>query len=328
MQKANPVSKLIFAAIGDFGNPTPAVLKTAKAMGQWAEKASPSFILALGDNFYPSGVQSVDDEGFEEKWQNVFLTYPSLKVPWRAVLGNHDYDGNVQAQIDFTTHRSNPQGLWQLPAKTHSFSVCLSGTPTSASLRASPSNYMSEDSGGNCSVDFFALDTNECQNSVVKRNPAITGELKKHMAELSDSLKRSTATWKIVFAHHPMYTKGVHHGLIGRCLRDKTYEDAQGNIRNGFALEELLVSRRVDAYITGHEHRFQHHCAHGVRHFIAGAAGCDNQLYGGADPRFNIDWVDQSESDGFMVVEITATEMIVKFISNDGACIRQVEIRK
>jgi hypothetical protein len=39
-----------FFAIGDFGFPTEAVRKTAKAMSTWAESSPAAFILALGDS--------------------------------------------------------------------------------------------------------------------------------------------------------------------------------------------------------------------------------------------------------------------------------------
>jgi hypothetical protein len=43
--------------------------------------------------------------------------------------------------------------------------------------------------------------------------------LHEYIAELSRKLKESKARWKIVFAHHPIYTKGRGHAVEGRALK-------------------------------------------------------------------------------------------------------------
>lgn len=58
--------------------------------------AQPAFVLSLGDNFYPYGVDSVQSPMFKTHWEDVFLIHPELRVPWKVVLGNHDYGGNPQ----------------------------------------------------------------------------------------------------------------------------------------------------------------------------------------------------------------------------------------
>lgn len=75
--------ELRFYALGDFGYPSPEMKGVAAAMQLYSEmNGSPNFILGLGDNFYPSGVSSVNDRQFKSSWENVFLKYPSLRVPW------------------------------------------------------------------------------------------------------------------------------------------------------------------------------------------------------------------------------------------------------
>ena len=55
------------------------------------------------------------------------------------------------------------------------------------------------------------------------RYPEVEVLLHTYIASLLSDLKKSTARWKIVFAHHPMYTKGFKHGVLGDCLRNETY---------------------------------------------------------------------------------------------------------
>lgn len=307
-----------FLAIGDFGYPTPEVLKTAKAMDNYLTSArantllQPQFILGLGDNFYYSGVHSVEDKAFQDQWENVFLIYKSLRIPWNICLGNHDYEGNFQAQIDFTFHPLNPEGLWRCPSNVYTFSEPISDANSCNESR----------------VDFFCLDTNGCQSSVRWIYPGIEKDLHVYKLKLLEQLKSSDARWKVVFAHHPMYTKGLKHGVLGKCLKDHLYTDKTGCIQKGYGLEDILEEGGVDLYITGHEHLFQHHLARGVLHVVAGAAGYFNGLYGGADVSTNIDWVDPTSSSGFVSVDVTYDKLVLKFISNTNTELETLEIKK
>ena len=208
---AKSMIDLVFFAIGDFGHDCARTRSVAAAMNNYAGSVwrKPDFVLALGDNFYPEGVHSVDDPLFQEAWENVFLAHDNLKVPWKVVLGNHDYMTNYQAQIDFTKHRKNPNGYWQMHDRNYKFSCSVSGE--------------SNESSAAFTADFFALDSNGCQGHVRRSHPGSDQALFKYVADLSADLASSRADWKIVFAHHPLYTVGFNHGGLGRCLRDETY---------------------------------------------------------------------------------------------------------
>jgi tartrate-resistant acid phosphatase type 5 len=189
---------LCFFAIGDTGRNCEELRRVAAAMDTYAAENQPDFILLLGDNFYPNGVTSVDDKRFKDTWEDVFLCYKRLNVPWKVVLGNHDYLLNPEAQIEYT-HREdlNKGGLWQCPGKNYKFTH-----------KFGPASHP-------VSVDFFALDTNGAQFSVRKKYPQIEHELFDNIQALQKQLQASGADWKIVFAHHPMYTKGTAHGITG-----------------------------------------------------------------------------------------------------------------
>jgi len=96
-------------------------------------------------------------------------------------------------------------------------------------------------------VQFFAIDTN-----LVTRA---------ELEWLDRELTASTATWKIVYGHHPVYSDGRHGG-------DPAVHD------NVFP----LLKGRVDLYLCGHEHDLQHLAPDGgVQFAIVGG--------GGAEPR-------------------------------------------
>ena len=45
----------------------------------------------MGDNFYPLGIFSVDDEQIQWEWRDVYHIYSELaEVQWRLLHGNHD----------------------------------------------------------------------------------------------------------------------------------------------------------------------------------------------------------------------------------------------
>ena len=46
--------------------------ETADAMAAAAQRAPPQFVVSVGDNFYPSGLTSVDDANFADSFQNVY----------------------------------------------------------------------------------------------------------------------------------------------------------------------------------------------------------------------------------------------------------------
>jgi hypothetical protein len=99
----------------------------AGAMSRHALSLSPapSFVLALGDNFYDKGVQSSSDSLFTTLWEQVYLGEGSgLRVPWHPVFGNHDYgygQAGLRAQVERTSVRgTSSDGLWQFPAYNYS----------------------------------------------------------------------------------------------------------------------------------------------------------------------------------------------------------------
>lgn len=70
-------------------------------------------VISVGDNFYPDGLQTNQDEQIRESWLDIY----SPDKPWYVTLGNHDYHGNVQAQIDI----EHP--FWYMPDKVYSFNI-------------------------------------------------------------------------------------------------------------------------------------------------------------------------------------------------------------
>jgi tartrate-resistant acid phosphatase type 5 len=196
---------------------------------------------------------------------SIYLTqYETLQVPWKMILGNHDYMSNPYAQIEFTTHEKNTMNLWQMPHNYYKFSS-KSGM-----------------------ADFFAVDTNGCQGHVQRSHPGTINNLFSQMEWLDRAMKTSSTEWKFVVGHHPMYNKGKGHGSVANCLREKQFSQrvrprGKNYLPNeyeivqvkGFGMEDIVSEHSKTVYLSGHEHVFQHHYAKGVQHIICGNSGAE-----------------------------------------------------
>jgi acid phosphatase len=232
-------AELNFFVIGDYGfEDKPAQARVAQAMGRLGSKIELNFILTVGDNFQKAGVKSVDDPLWQKVFEKVYSA-PCLKqVPWYITLGNHDYNGNVQAEIDYT----KKGGRWYLPARYYSFIKKVDNTTT---------------------AEFFVIDTNPLIDSYyTKKNLAnkVAGQdTTAQLKWLAKALSASQAQWKFVVGHHPLYSGGQHGGYVE--LQRK--------------LQPLFEKYQVDAYFCGHDHTLQYLKPKGYTHYLISGAGAD-----------------------------------------------------
>jgi acid phosphatase len=235
--KAQPTGAINFLAIGDWGRRgEPHQRGVAEEMGRLAAQIDSRFTLALGDNFYNAGVQSVDDPLWKESFEDVY-TAPSLQHRWYALLGNHDYKGNPQAQIDYSRKSSR----WTMPGRYYVISGASIGVPN---------------------ADIFMIDTSPLVSGY-RKEPAATAEHRVHdqnadaqYSWLDKALGQSKADWKLVFGHHPIFSGGQHGNGPDLILN----------------LLPILQRHGVQAYVCGHDHDMQHIYKSGM-HFIATGCG-------------------------------------------------------
>ncbi|WOL03931.1 purple acid phosphatase 17-like [Canna indica] len=163
--------------------------EVATQMGKVGEKMGIDFVISTGDNFYTDGLDSVDDPAFEESFTNIYRA-KSLQKQWYIVLGNHDYRGNVSAQL-------SPA----LPKIDHRW-LCMRSFILNSEI-----------------VDFFFVDTTPFVESywsgdghqydwseISPRESYISNLLK----DFEAALKESTAPWRIVVGHHPVRSVSEH----------------------------------------------------------------------------------------------------------------------
>ena len=82
-----PDGAVSFIAIGDTGTGEEKQYKVAAAMKEVCDELGCDFALGLGDNIYETGVDSVDDVQFIDKFEK---PYADVDFPFYMTLGNHD----------------------------------------------------------------------------------------------------------------------------------------------------------------------------------------------------------------------------------------------
>src|SRR5262249_21167323 len=118
---------------------------------------------------------------------------------------------------------------------------------------------------------------------------------------------RSTARWKVVYGHHPIYSAG-HHGdtpeLVERLLP--------------------VLRRRADVYLCGHDHDLQHlKEEEGVHFFVAGGGGAKTRAPH-AGPRSLF----ARAGHGFAVLDADDSSLTVRFLDDDSKELYAATIRK
>jgi tartrate-resistant acid phosphatase type 5 len=269
---------LNFLVVGDWGrNGEKDQTDVARQMGRAADDTAAKFVISVGDNFYEDGVKSVDDPQWQNSFENVY-TAPSLQVPWHVVLGNHDYHHNSDAQIAYSTVSKR----WKMPARYFT---------------------RSENIDAATAADLFFIDTMPMatfdDDEVAFRDNVPWHDAPNQVAWLDKALAASTAPWKIVIGHHPVYSGG-HHGdtpyLIEHIL-------------------PLLAKYKVQAYINGHDHDLQHLAAGDVNLFCSGAGSKPRTTKNTARTKF------AQGCSGFMAVSLLADKMNVRMINDQGVLV-------
>ncbi len=174
---------LSFFVLGDWGAGGKGQRKVAQAMIAKMKVDGADGVFTTGDNFYTNGVTGVDDTQWESKFENM---YPSkeLSIPFYATLGNHDYRGNIDAQVSYTGRKLRDGSItrWTMPDRYWARTFSL------------PSK--------DGTLLVIGLDTQEMHT--------ISSGRERQMRWLDSVLSASRDEWTVVLGHHPMYSNGAY----------------------------------------------------------------------------------------------------------------------
>ncbi|XP_042499910.1 purple acid phosphatase 3-like [Macadamia integrifolia] len=266
--------------------------EVAVQMGKVADVLDPAFIISTGDNFYGSGLTGTDDPQFEESFSNIY-TAKSLQKQWYNVLGNHDYRGNVEAQLSPVLTKIDSRWLCM-----RSFIVnteiaeifFVDTTPFADKYFTHP---------GDETYDWSGI------------TPTRKGYLSNLLKDLDSALKESTAKWKIVVGHHTLRSAGQHRDTV-ELVRD---------------LLPILKADDVDLYINGHDHLVQHISSRDskLQYFTSGGG---SKAWRG-DYDLNKEGLKFFyDGQGFMTVEITETDAVLIFYDVFGKVLYKWSVSK
>ncbi|TRX58693.1 acid phosphatase [Fulvivirga sp. M361] len=279
---------LHFYVLGDWGrNGQFSQQKVADIMEKSAYVIEPEMILSTGDNFYDNGVGSTQDYNWISSYEQIY-SGQYTHCPWYVVLGNHDYRGNIQAEIDYT-HISR---RWNMPDRyyTKDFKSDDGATATFVFIDTSPF----ED-------DYYQED---------KYKDVVAGQDTTAQIVWMDSvLSASKADWRIVVGHHPLYSGGQR--------LKKT-----ANIQRHF--DPIFKRNQVDLYFAGHEHDLQHiKPVDGMTHHIISGAGSEVRPTGMMQhSKF------AKSVPGFVAASLTRDAILLQFVDVDGTVIYTFNIKK
>ena len=216
---AVPAGAVSFLVVGDWGRMGSRDQRAiAREMGNAGKSLGISFVISTGDNFYPAGLRDTNDTQFRDSFDRVYSA-PSLQVAWLSVLGNHDYYGNPNAEVQYTA-KSN---RWRMPARYYS---------------------VKKDVAEGVTAEFFFLDSSPFVLEERTAAPLAFGgaDTVAQRVWLDSVLAASTAQWKFIVQHHHVYSGGPRG----------TQPETQG------FLVPRMVQYGVQALISGHEHHLEH----------------------------------------------------------------------
>jgi len=225
--------------MGDYGTRDFAQSKVASALAHVANEVDPISIHGIGDNIYGDGAEG-DPQLIVRWWRDVYLQHSSLRRPWYIITGNHDWHTDATTERDFTNHPDNTGGWWRMPSFWYKKSYR---------------------SASGLTVDMFHLDTAILRG--LSKPVQVLGHAAKQeqLAWLAAELNKSSADWKVVLGHHPVYSAGSH-GITREILEE---------------VDPLLRRFGVPMYLAGHDHS-KHVMQHaGMNYIISGAGGANHR---------------------------------------------------
>ncbi len=205
--------------LGDCGRGEEDARNVRDAYYDYTGSQHTDLIFLLGDNAYESGEDyEYQDAVFENSYEEIL----TKSVLWPCP-GNHDYKAD---DMDGELQTGPYYDIFSLPKNGEA-----GGTPSNTEA------YYSFDYGN---IHVISLDSHDQD-----RDPGSP------MLEwLEEDLANSTQMWKVVFFHHPPYTKGSHDS--------DDYSDSSGRM---WEMRQFVVpifeKYKVDLVLSGHSHVYE-----------------------------------------------------------------------
>jgi len=291
-----------------------------------AQGSAPKFIVNVGDNFYPGGVDAhcgaePKNNQFEQIWDQFYPAKDLENMEWWSVLGNHDYGGvcyikGWDKQIEFTWKNDRwvmPAQFWKRKVHFRGFTVdfwFLDGNVydiMSSDPNHSPCTAASNP-GRYCEVERFPPMPGSEAGSCPLTGPESPDVCRQWFIDLwnaqydwlHEEVPKSDADWQIIVNHYPAI---YNTGIAGRSFIEwSSWLDTMG----------------IDLMISGHTHeqRVVYKDTYGGKHYetafviSGGGGGVSSEIFPS----------DSGEDDayGFMDMQISAAEIKITAYTHGG----------
>ena len=255
----------------------------AEMMGELGEMIGPEFVLATGDVHHFEGVRSVNDPLWMTNFELIY-SHPELMIPWYPICGNHEYRGNTQAVVDY----SAVSRRWEMPARYYTKVFDEEGV----TLRV-------------VWIDTTPL-IDKYRRDSVKYADACRQDIDSQLEWLDSVLETAQENWVIVAGHHPIYAD--------------TYKSETERLDMQNRVDAILRRHRVDMYICGHIHNFQHIRVEGSDiDYIVNSSGSLSR-----DVKPVEGTVFCSGASGFSVVTADKATLILRMLDKNGDVLHEV----
>ena len=259
----------------------------ASLMGEVADGMGPDAVLALGDIHHYGGVRSVSDPPWTTNYEPGYA-HPEPLIDWMPMCANHEYRGNRQAMIDY----SGVSRRWNMPARYYTRTFESKGT----------------------TVKVVFIDTtpliDKYRNDAEQYPDACKEDMDKQLKWLDSVLSAAEEDWVLVAGHHPVYAE----------TSKAEYERADMQRR----VDAVLRRHKVDMYLCGHIHNFQHIRAKGsdIDYIVNSSASLSRKVKPVEGTQFC------SGETGFSLVTADKKALNLYMINRDGKVLHTVTRNK
>lgn len=287
--------QLIF--VGDTGTGDRRARRLVERMRRTAEVETVSRVFLLGDNVYEEGRA---DE-IEPRFLAIYRPLLEAGIRVHAALGNHD----VQHCEDSGT-RPAPRTAGAYRAADDCWVEAHLGTAEFGYLSGHRYYSVRLPEGDSPLVEVFVLDTNTLDH---EQSRLPDGADEPQVAWLAGALGASTARWKIVAMHHPIYTPRRCR-FLGLFCRGPS-------LRLRALLEPVFREHGVALVFQGHMHLYARLVPqHGVRYFVTGAGGKPPDRF--VPDRDTHPRADRGQFNHFLVLRATAETLEYSVMDSAG----------
>ncbi|HEV8600258.1 MAG TPA: hypothetical protein VGQ69_12910 [Gemmatimonadales bacterium] len=256
-----------FALIGDYGSGDEREAEVARLIESW----KPDFVATVGDNDYENETGGID--------RAIGPFYHEYIAPYRGSYGAGAR--GVNRFFPIPGHRD-----WDHAAlKAYLDFFTLPGNERYYDMVWGP-------------VQLFMLDTDE-------REPDGATESSAQAVWLRQRLAQSTASWKLVLAHHAPYSSHEVEDITRMRWPFKAWG--------------------ADAVLSGYYHVYERLLVDGLPYFVNGAGGAWVSGFGVVDPHSQFRY---AEDNGAMLVDASVTRISFRFVNRRGRIVDEYALVK